>query len=74
MATAFETQQQASSHASNILRNNEGDPNSEGVNDFMENKLSIYPGPYRTAFREFINDKRKWAARKERMAGFKANK
>ena len=67
MTTAFETQQQAQAHASNVLQSFDGDPNSEGVTNFMENKLHIYPGPYRTAFREYINDKKKWTEKRERF-------
>lgn len=71
MATAFETQQQAAAHANNILRQNGDDPFSEGVTKFMEERLKIYPGPYRTAFREVINGKKKWSEKRKRFTNKK---
>lgn len=69
MATAFETHQQAAAHANNLLHSNDNDANAPEIVEFMEKRLSIYPGPYRTAFRETIEARRKWQERKERFAG-----
>jgi len=71
MPSAFETLQQAQSHASSIIRQNGDDPHAEGVTSFIADRLHIYPGPYRTAFKAFVADKQAWADKK---ANFKSLK
>lgn len=70
--SAFTTLTQATSHARSILKEHGDDANAPGVIDFVENRLGIYPGPYRSAFRSFIEDRRKWQERKERAAAKQA--